>query len=514
VKQSINPSGVNHDIAPVELGFESWSDLRNVVFNNGFAESTPGFTTVMAGALFRPLWTIPLYTATNFYWLYVGNNTAETAGGIGVTDGTTHFDITPAGGWSVMKAGDITGGVLNGVPFLNNGIEPPVFWDGVTANICTTLPGWDSGTRAKAMRPFKYHIVAMNITDASGDFPDLVIWSAAADPGTIPQEWAPTPENEAGNFSIASTTGAIIDGGQMRDQFMVYKNHSSTIMQYIAGQFVFSNRKAFVTSGILARNCYQELYGQHYVITDSDFIQHNGQEVKSLIDGKNRNWLFDQIDPLTFQGSFLAASHNRKQLWISFPRSGATFCDQALVYDIKSDEFGVSDLPNVPYIARGIIPDPGIGHNWDAQTESWNDQIVKWNQQLFNPTSDALLMCNYLGEGFYVQAGFTQDGAPIEIMVQLLSKDMGEPQRRKLIQAVWTLVESAQVPGTGNTRVRIGSQELINDDIKWSASQSIADGKANFMESGRYMSLEITATQLNAWRLSSMDIDYNLQGMW
>ena len=123
-------------------------------------------------------------------------------------------------------------------------------------------------------------------------------------------------------------------------------------------------------------------------------------------------------------------------------------------------------------------------------------------------------MCDYLNEGFYVQAGFTEDGAAIDIMVQMLSKDMGEQQLRKLVQAIWILSEGAQPAGTGNTMVRIGTQELIQAPIKWSKATPIVDGKANFMESGRYLSLEITADQLNAWRLMSIDIDFTLMGDW
>ena len=513
MKQSINASGVNHDIAPAELPPDVWNDLQNVTFNNGYAQSVPGYAPVMAGALCRPLYALPLYTETTFYWIYTGNNDGETAGVIAVTDGQTHWDITPAA-WSVMAAGDITGGVLNGIPFLNNGIDPPVWWDVVTANVCTILPGWPVGQLCKALRPFKYHLIAMNIESAGGTFPELVVWSSAANPGAIPDSWTPDPANEAGSFTISATTGGIVDGGQMRDQFMVYKTHSSAIMQYIAGQFIFSNRKAFVTSGILARNCWQEMYGQHYVITDGDFIQHNGQEVKSLIDGSNREWFFSQIDPTNYKGSYLAASHDHKQLWLCIPKTGNTFANLALVFDIKSGSFGDSDLNNAAFIARGIIPGDGAARIWDTAAGSWDEQTTRWNQQLFNPTTDAQLICDYENTKFHVQEGFTYDGAPIPILLQMLSKDFGEPQRRKLILAVWVLSNAIQAPGSGGVAVRIGTQELIADPIKWSAATPIVNGKADFMESGRYISLEITANQLNAWRLNSLDADYNLQGAW
>ncbi|GAG28067.1 unnamed protein product, partial [marine sediment metagenome] len=256
----------------------------NVLFPNGFSAAAPGWEAAGGNTLFKALWLLPFQTLETFYWIYVGTDDAGTTGGIGLTDGTTHWDITPAV-WAATPAGSITGGVLNGVPFINNGIDIPVFWDLVPTNVMTTLPGWPAAQRCQAMRAFKYHLIAMNMTDAGGDFPDVVAWSDAANPGQIPATWIADPSNQAGSFSIAATPGGVVDGLALRDQFMVYKQHSTAIMQYIAGQFVFSNRKAFVTSGILARNCAAEMYGAHYVITDGDIIQHNGQEVKSLIDG-------------------------------------------------------------------------------------------------------------------------------------------------------------------------------------------------------------------------------------
>ena len=517
MKITIKPKGVIEDIHAAELGFDNWNQCTNVLFPNGFASSAPGWADAVGGCLFRPLWLLPVFTPTVYYWIYVGNDAGNTVGGIGVTDGVNHFDITPAGGIVALTAGEITGGNLNGIPVINWGTAPPVFWDLNTGNICTDLPGWPVGQLAAAMRPFKYHLIAMNISDGTGDFPDLVAWSNAAVPGAIPTEWASTPDNDAGNFSLAQASGEVVDGGAIRDQFIVYKNHSTFIMQFIAGQFVFSQRGAFVTSGILARNCWAEMYGSHYVITDGDVIRHNGQEVQSLIDGRMRDYMFNQIDPDTYQTSFIVSSHSTKEVWCCFPKTGHPNPDTALVYDVRSDSWGNTDLPEIPFIARGILNEPGVTFDWDSLTNTWDENFSAWNQRQFNPTTDLLVMADQAGTRMLAHGGFNRDGAAVPVFLSMDSKDFGEPQRLKLVTAVWNQIQADRTDPDGRYFIRVGWQAETADSVTWLPRQPINAhqfNKADFLVSGRFISIEITGDQTKSWRLNSMDIDYRLQGLW
>ena len=516
MKLTLKPSGFNYDINAAELPPNVWNLGSNVVFNNGYASAAPGWTETSPGLICTPVWLLPVLGTGIYYWIYAGNNTAGTAGQIGVTDGTTHWDITPAAGLGVTAAGDWTGGILNGIPVFNNRIDPPMFWDRVTTNPAQTLPAWPADTTCQALRPFKYHLIAMGIADAGGEYPDLVLWSSAANPGALPDSWTPEPDNDAGNFAIAATPGIIIDGGPMRDQFVIYKQHSTTIMGYIAGQFVFSNRKAFVTSGILARNCWAEMYGQHYVLTDGDFIIHNGQEVRSLIDGINREFLFDQIDADFYSTAHLALSHDHKQVWINWPKLGHAEPDTALVYDIVSGAYGLVDFDfDIAYMCRGILNNPGEDPSFDARTDTFDTAPDKFNTQVFNPATDLLVFCRSTDQKMFSMDGFLRDGAQVPILLQMLSKDLEDPQAFKLVQSIWPHAESDAGLSNGSLRIRVGIQRKLADPVKWSAATEItAEQRATMMAAGRYISLEITAQQIADWRLNSIDMDYNLQGTW
>jgi hypothetical protein len=84
----------------------------------------------------------------------------------------------------------------------------------------------------------------------------------------------------------------------------------------------------------------------------------------------------------------------------------------------------------------------------------------------------------------------------------------------KLITEIWTLAQTAGFD-TGRLSVRVGTLEGINDPILWTAATYTDDGlKADLMVSGRYISLELLGQQNAAWRLNSLDVDYEPGGLW
>ena len=253
-----------------------WSTALNVHFRDKAAERAGGYGLFAHPPSGPPLFILSVILPTVAYWIYT------TTTKIYVTDGTNHFDITPAAGISTTTPDNWTGGLLNGLPFLNNQKDVPWYWDGQTGNVMVPLPGWPANTLCKAMRAFKYHLFAMGITQNSIDYPELCLHSDGADPGAVPASWDPLPSNEAGSFSLSSTPGSCVDAEKLRDQFVIYKDFASYIVQYVGGAFVFKINKLFLTSGIQANNCVAEMHGKHYVFTGDDIIVHDANQFKSI----------------------------------------------------------------------------------------------------------------------------------------------------------------------------------------------------------------------------------------
>jgi len=506
---TITPRGFIKDLQPAETGQGVYNEAENVIFNDGFASSPPGWTGTPGTMLCKPLWLLPFNDGSTDYWLYAGNNDAESAGVVAVTDGVTHWDITHAGGVSVTAAGDWTGGVLNGVPVLNNPSNDPMWWDGNTSNAVTSLTGWPASTKCKALRPFKYHLFAMNITQSAVEYPDWILHSDAAAQGAIPTSWTAGPSTQAGSFSISTVTGGIIDAAELRDFLVVYKQGSNAIIQYTGSAFFFSTRRAFVSTGMLNTNCAQELHGKHYMITDGDIVRHNGQQVESLVDGALRNWLFGQINS-DYSAAHATASHSNKQIWFNFPTT-STYCDLSLVWDINSESMGVISYAAFSFMARGVLGDLSA-NGWSDQTETWTAITASWESQL-NASRDSLLFARYTEKELNYLTGYLRDGAESSCKLQLLSKDLGAPTAYKTIDRVYVNGEGGSYDLNEVITGRIGSQEAPNDTINWSPSLSLyRDKSLAYGVSGRYISLELNMRQRADWRINSIDVHYQVSG--
>ena len=501
--------GVNQDLPSHTIPDDVYSSARNMEPIDVGMRVSQGMAAAYGTPSFAPEHLVFNITPDAFYWLYASG------AGIGVTDGQTHFNITPAAGVASLWPTRWTSANLNGLITLNNQVDIPVWWDNQTGNIMTPLPGWPAATTAGSIRPFKNNLIAMDIRDAAGDFTNQLMWSDFADPGAIPQSWTPLPENSAGFNTLSDTIGSLIDGVSIRDSFLLFKDHSTYIMNFIGGNFVFAFRKLFTTSGILSTNCAAEYLGKAVILTDGDLILTDGQRADSIIDKRNRKWLFNNIDSSNYANSFVVALHNRNQVWICFPENGQTEPNLALVWDASDNSYGVRELtPKTPHIARGLVGNVTGVIAWDDDPGSWDTDVTSWNSSLFNPTEDALLQADRVNTLFYAINETNQyNGVNVNANVTREGLNFGEDEHWKLVRSVWPRV-------TGNVGtvidIRIGSSNQDGDPVKWSPIVQFTIGmneKIDTFAQGRFIHISFSSNaDQSPWTIHGVQFDYVLQG--
>jgi hypothetical protein len=438
------------------------------------------------------------------------------SGGVGVTDGVAHFDITPDDPvpTSVWPT-NWTDAVLNTIVCLNNNVDPPWFWGNQVGNIMLPLPDWPAGTTCRSLRAYKNHLIALDITDALDQFVYKIMWSDSADPGTVPGSWTPLPENSAGDAILSDTVGALVDAQAFRDSMMLFKEHSTYLMNFIGGNFVFQFRKLFETSGILTTNCSAEYLGNVVALTDGDLIRTDGQSADSLIDKRMRAWLFNNIDSSNFRSAFVTSYHSENQIWCCFPEAGAQECTLALVWDGSDNSFGVRELyPPTPHIARGQIGNVSGVLNWDDDTEAWNEDLTGWNAALFNPTEDSLLHADRNNTLLLaVNEGSTYNGKVIASRVERIGLDFGDIERQKLVKAVAPRLSG--IPGTVLT-IRIGASPNDANVVQWSDPIEFTIGgsqKVDVFAQGRFIAFSVeSAADQAPWVLYGMEFQFDWQG--
>lgn len=539
---AVNGLGIVQDLPPWAVLPDAWTGGRNVNFRDGVTTRIQGNSEILRTGLFAPqevphfLLNIP---GTVNYWLAAGPNKtiANTNQSVSVFDGSLLFAgesvISPVA-WTIATTVDnpFTGGLINGFAFLNDGTHPPVWWDGVPANVMLTVPGWVGGELAKAVRAYKYHLVAMNVVIGGIQYPEGVKWSAAAVPGALPASWTAAATNDAGFVALADSAGACVDGARLRDAFIIYKQHSTYSMTYVGGTFVMDFRQLFTTSGVLSRNCIAEWEGTHFVLTDGDVVNHDGVQLASVIDKKNRRWLFNNLNQSHYGLAFVAINKPRRELWVAFPSGAADYCNQVLIMDIATGKWGVRDPDGSKmfFAASGIVA-ATQADDWQSDGQAWNSDNTTWDAQLYNSSTEGLVLGELddqqtalplINKGRFVVVDVGPDflageAAAIDISASLTREDIDceSPDMVKTATKLWPRI-SSPVQGQ-QVFFRAGSKMNLGEPTSWGPEMPFSigfDDHVSVFVTGRWLAVQMRSEGSAPWQLQGIDISYTERSMY
>jgi hypothetical protein len=193
--ENVSQYGIITDIDAHDLPNEAWSEGQNVRVIDNRVEKFTGHSQVFGTASIVPYWLLPVQNPANYYWMYAGLDKVY------VTQGGTHYNLTrQTAAVDVDYTGTAddlwTGGVVAGIPVLNNGVDDPQMWNPVSTSQRLTSLKYDASNdwaaknyQTKILRPFKNYLVALDVTKASVEYPHMVKWSHPAVPGAVPETW-------------------------------------------------------------------------------------------------------------------------------------------------------------------------------------------------------------------------------------------------------------------------------------------------------------------------------------
>lgn len=522
----INPDQYNADVSPVELGPEFVNYLVNmrpdarklsqIGGDTGFLNypinhhPIGGGGSVPISELPEIPFRIKNITADNDYtWLIAGSVQINA-----LINNVDLYNISPAGiatgaygdKWIIEN--------FNSVPVFNRGIEVPYYWDLNTANRCLPLPGWPVGTVCRSIRAFKNHLIGLNVSDGSGEFPDQIIWSNAADAGSVPPDWDFSDTTSlAGALEVSDTRGALVDSALFRNSLLIYKTQSVYRMDYIGPPFVFSVSLLFDSFGAVAPNCIVEIFGGHVVLTNEDLIFHDGHQPRSLLKGRIKERFAELInsDLVDRYKSFLFHYFDQNEIWIFFLSGDITYPNLALIYNYVYDNFSfVSQPQGIPYQAYGLIQTEADISDWDSDNESWDLDTTLWR----SATS--------AGEKFHViKALDTKDivitdnaVTPLVGTATVARYVIAVPPERaiKFLYRVNVAIKPSDIGS--QFELAIGTQMEPEDPISWSNPYSFTalDETIDLLHKGRYFSYSINGINVSRWELRSIGFTFKQSG--
>jgi len=514
----VGSMGLNKDLSRHDLDEKFVTDSNNVRFREGSAELFGGYDEIYATPSAVPYHIQPVFVGTTRYLLYASKQRVY------VVNGSTHTSITrQTASVDVLYDADETvlwnGGVLNGIPILNNYNDVPQMWNPVaTTTKLAALTAWDTDLRAKVIRPYKNYLVALFIKDTSTDpdtiYPHRVLWSNAATAGTVPDSWDITDATKDAGETDIEGEDRIVDGLTMGDNFIIYKKRSTYLMQFIGGQYIMRFQRLFSESGAMSQDCVVDLDGAHVVLGVSDLYIHSGDQVQSLLTGKMRKWLFGDMDSQYYEYSFLVKSIHTNEIWVCYPTVGSSTCDRALVWNYKDSTFAVRDLPSVRAGTNGFV-ESSLSYGWEAETTTWETVDKAWAVAATIPDEQRLIFASPTNSKIYL-AESTQlnDGSYISASMERRGLSLGQPEIRKLIKSVRPRFSSDSV---ATVQISVGSSDDVYGTYTWTVPQDFVIGtdyKVDLFANGRYFAYRVTSDAALGWRFEGLDFDIDPAGSW
>lgn len=495
--------GVNKDLIASELAPGVWSDVLNIDFSDGFGVPRRGFqavyTTPTAVAYFLLHYSV---SSSTRHLIQAGTATIFT------DDGSTRTDITPVSAPTGGRDDRWTGGVLNGVAVLNNGINAPMFWNGNVATKFAPITGWPAGDVVRTMRPFSYYLVGLGVTPSGGVYePYRIRWSNAAEPGTIPTAYASTATNDAGEQDITEA-GHLVDCRPLGPWNIVYGREGRYAMQYVGGESVFKFDLLPGRGGLLNAGCIASTPLGHVFLTGDDVLIHNGGDVKSIAQGRIRKWLSASIDSTSAARSFLTMNAQRSQVWVCFPMTGTTECTRAAVWNWTDDTWTIYSLPNVTCAASGLVASALSGGTWATDTGTWDSDISSWDEDEYNTNTSRLIVATTTPQIGLANTGSTDFGSAITAYRE--RKGIRPSQQGEMLciaSSRWAFGGSEGLQAT----IYHGAAKTADAAPIYNAgsthTQGTTDWVNSFSRTGRYLAVKTSETASSGLELRSFELD-------
>ena len=495
------------DLRPYEIPPPGWSSVSNARMLNGSAISVSpwaaladlGASNCHALDFYNDPSSGPnhLYAYMDDKILSVDNNGAtQTVSKVGLVS-----DPYPDNIWITDQ--------LNSIPIsTNNRDAPQCFYNpgGVVdeTTLSQDFPSWPTSVTARIVVAYKNFIVALNIVDTDA-FPNMVWWSDAAEPGAMPSTWDYTdPTNLSGRTTLGAEAGAILGAMVLRDSLFIYTEYSTYRMDFVGGQFVMRFTRVFQNSGIFGPRCVAKYGEKHFVITKSDIIAHDGQQMISVGDMKVRNRFFEGISEEDVNRVWVQTYLSFSEIWVGVPATDKTF-NLTVPWQAEESVWSIRALPDSRYMKELPVLEASLtDDSWDNGPEvSWDsgpDNI--WNEG--GTVGDLQPVVTSTDNNLYIiDTGEQTEDTILQREDINLTGDETTERVRKVYP---------RLRGEMAIQIRVGHSNTVEGSINWGDYRTFdpqTDYKVNVRAEGRRHAIEFRG---KGFDLEGYDLEFVLGG--
>lgn len=210
-----------------------------------------------------------------------------------------------------------------------------------------------------------------------GDSPDRWYCSAIEDATS----WALSVTTQCATGRLVDTPGAITAMRTIGENIVAYKDGSMYLGTYEGAPAVWRFDMVSTEVGCSSHEAVVELDNAHFFIGPEDFYRYAPGGLPVPIGAPVKEWFFSRCDP-AYKGLIRHAFDKINSLiyWF-YPRTGSNSLDGCIVYNYKSDKWGVADTAiecAVDYITVGYSYDTLPFSTYDTWPEVAYDSPF-WN---------------------------------------------------------------------------------------------------------------------------------------
>jgi hypothetical protein len=515
--------GIVRDISDHLLVPEAYSNGRNVRFGARGVERMLGdrdaFGELFGGDAQTAEFVMNIPGLGGSFWVYASKNKVY------VYEGGAHSNITRQTmaadvDYTAAEGRDWQGTILGGIPIFNNGNDAPQYWTSLNvASKLADLSNWPSNTTAKVMRAFGSYLFAMNLNENGTVLPKGVRWSHFTDPGNIPSSWDYADETvDAGRIELTDDKGGeIVDAMQLGNILCIYTTDSTHFMRFVGGIDIFGSDLLLRDSGAMAGRCVASFAKgtRHCVLTSDDAIIHAGtKDVESILEDKDRKFLFSEIDVTNYKNSFVVSNTNQQEVWLCFPTSGQVYPNLACIWNHRYNTVTFRDIELVSCDTGPFTDAPQ--DSWDDSVGSWDTDQDPWSteeRKIFVGINRANNIASRLDDGlafngdvplsFVERTGLTVDGMKS-------GKPTSSIQTRKQWIRIWP-----KIAGGNPVNVRVARQEYIDGPVVWTDPMEFNPTTMRYLDvnvEGILMGYRIDGIGNTFFRVEGFDINSNIIG--
>ncbi len=538
--RNLGAVGIVKDVDPFSLPPNAFSDGINVRFDNNKVQRAPVFRvlygSLTGGALTGtvPVFCYGVYSPTSFDSVIYANND----GRLFSVANSTEVNVTEPGHVNNVDPRPYTGCNLAQCVYINRPDQAPrVLLPAATA--FEMLPNWPSGWSCQALRSYAGFLLAINVTQAGVSSPNQINWSDQTLNATVPDSWDVTDATKLAGFNVlAEIRTPLVDGGQLGDNFILYSKDETWVVYQTANTEVFGfDRLPYDNAGSVNANCWVEIDGQHYVWGENDIYVHNGVQKRSIIDQRNREVFFRELNMKLSNVFFAIEDKYRHEIIFcgvsgssdaAFPNA-AGFCNYGAVYNYVKDTWSFVDLPNVSMATTAnantvwtyaTVPSSitydNVGGSYFDQTDSFSRYCVFSSvaSSSYGLTTNLHVLDNAdtgklalaIDPATVTAAWAHRTGLSLD---EIGAELRGYKQARAVIPQI-----AVYAPGV-TMDVQVGAQLVSGAPVTWDAVQTFAPAqnyKIDTRQSGRYLAFNFEMSTANDFDVTGFDFDVLVTG--